>query len=70
MGEQASEGFSGRELDMIRNHMPKAAAQNMQPARLFVRGKRLRKLLSRHAANEKQMIDSAQPMAATLAETA
>lgn len=70
MGEQASEGFSSRELDMIAKHLPAGAAKNMQPARLFVRGKRLRKLLSRHAANQKHMLDSPQAASAQLAQTA
>lgn len=60
LGEQATEGFSLRELDQISRHLPKGAARNMQPARQFVRGKRLRKLLLRHTINKKPLLDGGQ----------
>ena len=59
LGERASESFSQREYDQIALHLPKGVADNMQPARQFVRGKRLRKLLSRHMANNKPLLDGA-----------
>ena len=60
LGEQATESFSERELMVIRAQLPSDTAKEMRPARQFVRGKRLRKLLGRHMANNKPMLDGEQ----------
>lgn len=60
LGKQACDGFSERELDQIYKHLPEGSARNMRPARLFVRGKRLRKLLLRHALNDKELLTAPQ----------
>jgi hypothetical protein len=50
--------LSDRELDEINSSLPSETVWNMQPARLFVRGKRLRKLLERHENNNKPLVSA------------
>jgi D-serine dehydratase len=56
LGKQTHQMLSDRELDEINTSLPSETVWNMQPARLFVRGKRLRKLLERHENNNKPLI--------------
>lgn len=57
LGKQVHENLSVQEINRIRANMPRGSAFLMQPARLFVRGPRLRKLLERHIANNKPLLD-------------
>jgi len=56
LGEQVHENLSPREISLIRAHLPKGAAMTMQPARVLVRGGRLKRLLERHARNNKPLL--------------
>ncbi|MGR3661030.1 MAG: Hint domain-containing protein [Paracoccaceae bacterium] len=56
LGQQTQLMLSGRELDEIQSVLPSKMMQHMPPARLFVRGRRLRKLLERHKSNAKPLV--------------
>ncbi|MEE9428539.1 MAG: Hint domain-containing protein [Paracoccaceae bacterium] len=56
LGTQVHENLSPREISAIRSKLPDSAEFTMEPARLFVRGARLRRLLERHKANNKPLL--------------
>ena len=56
LGKQTHQMLSGRELDEINARLPSEMVWGMPPARLFVRGKRLKKLLERHESNGKPLV--------------
>lgn len=60
LGKQTHEMLSGREITEIQSRLPANMVWNMPPARLFVRGKRLKKLLERHQLNMKPLVSSAE----------
>ena len=57
MGPQVHENLCPREIATIRSALGASAAYTMQPARMFVRGKKLKNLLLRHVANNKPLLD-------------
>ncbi len=56
LGTQVHETLSPREISMIQSQMPGGADTRMEPARLFVRGRRLKRLLERHSRNNKPLL--------------
>jgi hypothetical protein len=56
LGSQTHQMLSVRELDEITTRLPSDMVWHMPPARLFVRGKRLKKLLERHESNNKPLV--------------
>ena len=56
LGAVVHESLTPREIDAIRARLPQLRNGRMQPARLFVRGRRLRSLLERHLRNGKPLV--------------
>ncbi len=56
LGKQVHESLSPREIKKIRIHFRHGTDFAMEPARLLVRGSRLKKLLERHVSNNKPLI--------------
>jgi len=65
LGAQIHENLSPREISLLQQHLPRGSASSMQPARLFVRGGRLKKLLERLCANNKPLLDATADVAAS-----
>ena len=57
LGTQVHENLTANEIEAIRKHLPFGPGYQMEPARLFVRGRRLKKLLERHRTNDKPLLD-------------
>lgn len=55
LGTRIHETLTAREIDAIYARFPDLATNVMRPARLFVRGKRLRALLERHARHSREL---------------
>lgn len=55
LGQETRKMLSAREADQIEVALG-GAGRSMQPARLFVRGRRLRRLLERHEINRKPLV--------------
>jgi hypothetical protein len=57
LGEQVHETLNIREIDWIRSHLPQGDQHTMEPARPFVRGRRLKQFLRRIDANAKPLLE-------------
>ncbi|PHQ97538.1 MAG: type I secretion protein [Marinosulfonomonas sp.] len=57
LGKQVHESLSPREIEKIRIHFRYVSNFAMEPARLLVRGVRLKKLLERHMSNNKPLLE-------------
>lgn len=56
MGEQAQQELSRAQVAQLRSEIPQVIAQDMEPARPLVRGRRLKQLLHRHQVNDKPLL--------------
>ena len=58
LGEQMHENLTQREVDWIWANLPYGKGEEMKPARQFVRGRRFRRMLERHEANAKPLLNT------------
>ncbi len=56
LGEQSHQELSREQVGQLRRQTPALIARDMEPARVLVRGRRLRQLLHRHEVNAKPLL--------------